>query len=81
MSRATTSTGCDKIRSENLRCAGRARLPEGRAAKPAGRNVLAAFKGLGITYTGDGLALDPLPPTQHIILAQLDIPALARTAG
>ena len=26
-------------------------LPEGRAAKPTGRNILAAFQGLGITYT------------------------------
>jgi transposase len=26
-------------------------LPEGRAAKPTGRNILAAFQGLGLTYT------------------------------
>jgi hypothetical protein len=49
-------------------------LPEGRAAKPTGRNVLAAFAGLGVTYTTSGLILDPLTPTQRIILALLDIP-------
>lgn len=49
-------------------------LPEGRAAKPTGRNVLAAFQGLAATYTSDGLVLDPLTPTQRIILALLDIP-------
>ena len=49
-------------------------LPEGRAAKPTGRNILAAFQGLGATYTGDGLVLDPLTPTQRVILALLDIP-------
>ena len=49
-------------------------LPEGRAAKPTGRNALAAFQGLGLTYTAAGLLLDPLTPTQRIILALLDIP-------
>ena len=49
-------------------------LPEGRAAKPTGRNILTAFHGLGATYTGDGLVLDPLTPTQRVILALLDIP-------
>lgn len=49
-------------------------LPEGRAAKPTGRNILAAFQGLGATYTHDGLVLDPLTPTQRVILALLDIP-------
>ena len=49
-------------------------LPEGRAAKPTGRNVLAAFQGLAATYTSDGLVLDPLTPTQRVILALLDIP-------
>jgi hypothetical protein len=49
-------------------------LPEGRAAKPTGRNILAAFQGLGLTYTPTGLRLDPLTPTQRIILALLDIP-------
>lgn len=48
--------------------------PEGSAAKPTGRNILAAFHGLGATYTGDGLVLDPLTPTQRVILALLDIP-------
>jgi transposase len=49
-------------------------LPEGRAAKPTGRNILAAFQALGATYTSDGLVLDPLTPTQRVILALLDIP-------
>jgi transposase len=49
-------------------------LPEGRAAKPTGRNILAAFHQLGATYTPAGLTLDPLTPTQRVILALLDIP-------
>ncbi|MGH8906272.1 MAG: IS1634 family transposase [Egibacteraceae bacterium] len=49
-------------------------LPEGRAAKPTGRNILAAFQGLGLTYTARGPVLDPLTPTQRRILALLDIP-------
>ncbi len=49
-------------------------LPEGRAAKPTGRNVLAAFAGLGMTYTSHGPVLDPLTPIQRVILALLDIP-------
>jgi hypothetical protein len=49
-------------------------LPEGRAAKPTGRNILAAFDGLGFTYTPRGPVLDPLTPTQRQILALLDIP-------
>jgi hypothetical protein len=49
-------------------------LPEGRAAKPTGRNILAAFQGLGLTYTPNGPQLDPLTPTQRIILALLEIP-------
>ena len=48
-------------------------LPEGRAAKPTGRNVLAAFQGLGLTYTPDGIALDRLTATQRHILDLLDI--------
>ena len=48
-------------------------LPEGRAAKPTGRAALAAFSDLGLTYTTAGLVLDPLSPTQRIILALLDI--------
>lgn len=49
-------------------------LPEGRAAKPTGRNILAAFDGLGLTYTTTGPVLDRLTPTQRQILGQLDIP-------
>lgn len=49
-------------------------LPEGRAAKPTGRNILAAFAGLGMTYTPHGPLLDPLAPIQRLILALLDIP-------
>jgi hypothetical protein len=49
-------------------------LPEGRAAKPTGRNVLAAFQGLGMTYTPHGPVLDPLTAIQRVILALLDIP-------
>lgn len=49
-------------------------LPEGRAAKPTGRNILAAFDGLGFTYTPAGPVLDRLTPTQRQILALLDIP-------
>jgi transposase len=63
-------------------------LPEGRAAKPTGRNILAAFQGLGITYTTDGPRLDRLTHTQRRILELLEIqppwpeqpdPALALT--
>jgi transposase len=49
-------------------------LPEGRAAKPTGRNILAAFDGLAFTYTPTGPVLDRLTPTQRQILALLDIP-------
>jgi Domain of unknown function (DUF4277)/Transposase DDE domain len=48
-------------------------LPEGRAAKPTGRNILAAFQGLGITYTHTGIQLDPLTDTQQHILDLLGI--------
>jgi hypothetical protein len=48
-------------------------LPEGRAAKPTGRNILAAFQGLGITYTHTGIQLDPLTDTQQHILDLLQI--------
>lgn len=48
-------------------------LPEGRAAKPTGRNILAAFAGLGFTYTAAGPVLDRLTPSQRQILALLDI--------
>ena len=49
-------------------------LPEGRAAKPTGRNILAAFDGLQLTYTPNGPVLDPLTPAQRQVLALLDIP-------
>lgn len=48
-------------------------LPEGRAAKPTGRNVLAAFQGLGLTYTHRGPELDRLTHTQQRILDLLEI--------
>lgn len=49
-------------------------LPEGRAAKPTGRNILAAFQGLGLTYTQDGIRLDRLTHTQRRILELSQIP-------
>jgi len=49
-------------------------LPEGRAAKPTGRNILTAFQGLGLTYTQDGIRLDRLTHTQHRLLELLQIP-------
>lgn len=49
-------------------------LTEGRAAKPTGRNILAAFNGLGFAYTTTGRVLGDLTPTQRQILALLDIP-------
>jgi uncharacterized protein DUF4277/DDE family transposase len=48
-------------------------LPEGRAARPTGRNILAAFQGLGLTYTQAGIQLDPLTDTQQHILDLLQI--------
>lgn len=48
-------------------------LPEGRAARPTGRNVLGAFQGLGLTYTPDGIVLDRLTATQRRILDLLEI--------
>jgi hypothetical protein len=48
-------------------------LPEGRAAKPTGRNILAAFQGLGLTHTPNGPRLDRLTHTQRRILELLDI--------
>src|ERR1700733_1903269 len=48
-------------------------LPENRAAKPTGRNVLAAFQGLGLTYTHTGIQLDRLTHTQRQILQLLQI--------
>jgi hypothetical protein len=49
-------------------------LPEGRAAKPTGRNILTAFQALGLTYTTDGIRLDRLTHTQRRILELLQIP-------
>ena len=48
-------------------------LPEGRAARPTGRNILAAFQGLGLTYTHTGIQLDRLTATQQHILELLEI--------
>ena len=48
-------------------------LPEGRAARPTARNILAAFQGLGLTYTHTSIALDPLTDTQQHILDLLQI--------
>jgi Domain of unknown function (DUF4277)/Transposase DDE domain len=48
-------------------------LPEGRAAIPTGANILAAFQGLGLTYTPAGIRLDRLTHTQRRILELLQI--------
>jgi hypothetical protein len=48
-------------------------LPEGRSARPTGRNILAAFQGLGLTYTHAGIQLDTLTDTQQHILQLLQI--------
>lgn len=48
-------------------------LPEGRAAIPTGRNILAAFQGLCLTYTTDGIVLDRLTTTQRQILRLLEV--------
>jgi transposase len=48
-------------------------LPEGRAARPTGRNILAAFQGFGLTYGPDGIILDRLTRTQRRILELLDV--------
>jgi hypothetical protein len=48
-------------------------LPEGRAAKPTGRNILTAFQGLGLTHTPHGIRLDRLTTTQRQILELLEI--------
>jgi transposase len=48
-------------------------LPEGRAAVPTGRSILAAFQGLGLTFTHEGPQLDPLTATQRQILALLHV--------
>jgi transposase len=48
-------------------------LPEGRSGPPTGRSILAAFQGLGLTYTANGIVLDRLTPTQRRILELLEI--------
>jgi transposase len=48
-------------------------LPEGRSGPPTGRSILAAFQGLGLTYTANGIVLDRLAPTQRRILELLEI--------
>jgi hypothetical protein len=48
-------------------------LPENRAAKPTGRNVLGVFQGLGLTYTHAGIQLDRLTHTQRRVLELLQI--------
>jgi hypothetical protein len=48
-------------------------LPEGRSARPTGRNILAAFQGLGLTYTTTGIVLDRLTRTQRRIIDLLNI--------
>jgi uncharacterized protein DUF4277/DDE family transposase len=48
-------------------------LPENRAAKPTGRNVLSTFQGLGLTYTHAGIHLDRLTHTQRRVLELLEI--------
>jgi hypothetical protein len=48
-------------------------LPEGRAAKPTARAVLAAFDGLHLTYNPGGIILDRLTQVQRTILALLNI--------
>lgn len=48
-------------------------LPEGRTARPTGRNILAAFQGLGLTYARHGLVSDRLTSTQRRILNELGV--------
>ena len=48
-------------------------LGESRSARPTGRAVIAAFQGLGLTYTANGIELDRLTPTQRLILDLLDV--------
>jgi transposase len=49
-------------------------LPEGRAARPTARTILAAFQGLALTHTPNGIVLDRLTGTQRRILELLTIP-------
>jgi hypothetical protein len=48
-------------------------LPEGRAGAPTGRSILAAFQGLGLTYTAGGMVVDRLTETQRRILDLLEV--------
>jgi hypothetical protein len=48
-------------------------LPQGRAARPTGRNILAAYQGFGLTYTPTGIVHDRLTHTQRRILELLDV--------
>lgn len=48
-------------------------MPEHRSARPTGRTILGAFQGLELTYTSDGLQLDPLTATQRRILDLVDV--------
>jgi transposase len=50
-------------------------LPEGRPARPTGRNILAAFQGLGLSYTAEGVVCDRLTRTQRQLLELLDAPS------
>jgi hypothetical protein len=49
-------------------------LPDGRSARPTGRNIFSAFQSLGLTYTSHGIRLDRLTATQRRILSLLRIP-------
>ncbi|MGH7425035.1 MAG: IS1634 family transposase [Candidatus Methylomirabilales bacterium] len=60
-----------KALGENEQLAGL--LPEGRSARPTGRNILACFQGLGITYTPDGIVVDRLTTTQRRVLELLEV--------
>jgi transposase len=48
-------------------------LPEGGSGPPTARGILAAFQGLGLTHTAEGVVLDRLTPTQRRILELLEI--------
>lgn len=58
---STVRKGLDQTQLEGL-------LPEHRTSAPTGRAILAAFQGLELTHTSDGLQLDPLTATQRRIL-------------
>lgn len=58
-------------------------LPEGRAARPTARNVLAAFQGFGMTYTARGPRFDRLTATQRrtLELLRISLPWPEQRAG